>query len=264
MKKLITILCAIMLTFSLSAQRQGDTKIGMIAGANYAIPVGNDMEDAKENLEDYIDYIDDQYGGDADGGIKARFGFHLGMAFDYYLADNFALATGLSYSQKGFRIVQESSLKQNEYWYNSWTGQSGFTDTEDKSEIKIVTRLDYLDLPVTIKYQTDEGFNVFGGLLIAFLVGEEVEADIDSKNESADNYGGVYSYSYDDSDTDDYEDTWGEDPEGTLMGFMFGIGYDTGSFNIAFKLNKTGNFGELNNEDDNQNLTLQLSTGIYF
>lgn len=264
MKKLIAILCAVTLTFSLSAQRQGDVKIGMIAGANYAIPVGSDMEDAKDDFEDYIDYVDDQPGGDASGGIKPRLGFHLGMSFDYYLADNIALATGLSYSQKGFRIVAESSLKRDQYWYNWNTGASGFAQIEDESYQKTVTKLDYLDLPITVKYQTDEGFNIFGGLMIAFLIGDEVKAEYDNKDESVDNYGNVYTYSDDDTDTDDFEDFWGEDPEGTLTGFMFGIGYSTDTYNIAFKLNKTSNFGELGNEDDNQNMTLQLSTGIYF
>ena len=58
MKKLCTILFALMLTLSLSAQRQGDTKFGLVVGMNAAYPVGDDMEDFIDEFEDNIDYYD--------------------------------------------------------------------------------------------------------------------------------------------------------------------------------------------------------------
>ena len=97
-------------------------------------------------------------------------------------------------------------------------------------------------------------------------------------------YWGGYSMhtNEEDGEDEDFEDHWGgDDPMTTLAGFQFGIGYGDDKLNIAFKLNKTGNFGEINmsqaiyggrspafpmtgEEDDNKNLTLQLSTCIYF
>ena len=41
-------------------------------------------------------------------------------------------------------------------------------------------------------------------------------------------------------------------------------GYNFLKFNLNLKLNKTGNLGEIDNQDGYQNLTLQFSTGYRF
>ena len=58
---------------------------------------------------------------------------------------------------------------------------------------------------------------------------------------------------------------YGEDPEKTIIGLNIGAGYTFNEkFNVSFKLQQGGEFGEINNEDENKNLTLQLSAGVYF
>ena len=250
MKKLFTILCAVLLTLAVSAQTgKGDKRFGIVAGLNVAYPVGDDMEDLIEYADDYID----DNGGDAEGGVKPRYGIHAGGVFDYFLVDNLALSSGLIYSMKGFTMKSKIEGVQ----YNPYPGYSSNYEWEENLSVQ----LNYIDIPIGVKYATDEGFEISGGLMISFLASDNVDYDCDG--DDCDDY---FVFSNDDIiDPDDYEDAFGDDPEGTLMGLQFGVGYTFNEkFNISFKLQKTGNFGEIENKDDNQNLTLQLSTGLYF
>ena len=253
MKKLFTILCAVLLTLAVSAQTgQGDSRFGIVAGLNVAYPVGDDMEDLIDDFDDIIDGYDDN-GLDAEGGINPRYGIHAGGVFDYFLVDNLALSSGFIYSMKGFKIKQKVDGVQ----YNPYYGYSSNYELEKNLSVQ----LNYIDIPIGVKYATDEGFEISGGFLLSFLASDNVDYDCDG--DDCDDY---FVFSNDDIiDPDDYEDAFGDDPEGTLMGLQFGVGYTFNEkFNISFKLQKTGNFGEIENKDDNQNLTLQLSTGLYF
>lgn len=270
MKKLFIILSAVMLTFSLSAQygRGGDVKFGIVGGLNIAYPVGDDMEDFIDDFEDDIDDYDDYTGIDAEGGVKPRIGMHFGLSVDYPVADNLYISSGAIYSQKGFVVKQEvdSDGSAGNFYYTGNTfdtyyagyGYGYFTNgtSAGSAKMKISTNLNYIDIPIGVKYATDEGFELSGGFILSFLASDNVNADYDNDQ----------SNSYDPfDDIDDYEDMWGEDPENTLTGFQFGVGYTFNEkFNISFKLQKTGEFGEIQDEDENKNLTLQLSTGLYF
>ena len=271
MKRIFIILCALTLTLSLSAQygRGGDVKFGIVGGLNVAYPVGDDMEDFIDDFDDQIDYIDDQSGTDAKGGIKPRIGMHLGFSVDFPIADNLYIASGAIYSQKGFVVKQE--IKQdgysggfvytgpgNGYPYYSGYGYGYFTGSSysGTTKMKISTNLNYIDIPIGVKYATYEGFELSGGFILSFLASDNVNTDYDNdQSNSSDPF----------DDIDDYEDMWGEDPEDFLTGFQLGVGYTFNEkFNISFKLQKTGEFGEIDDEDENKNLTLQLSTGLYF
>ena len=126
-------------------------------------------------------------------------------------------------------------------------------------EIRIGTQLDYIDIPIGVKYVTDDGFEISGGLIVSKLASDNMKVDADFE---PDDY---YEDYYEEYDGDDYEDAYGDDPEETLTGFQAAVGYTFNEkFTISFKIQKTSNFGEINDDDDNQNLTLQLSTGISF
>jgi len=256
MKRIFIILCALTLTLSLSAQygRGGDVKFGIVGGLNVAYPVGDDMEDFIDDMEDQLDYMDDQSGIDAKGGVKPRIGMHLGFSVDFPIADNLYIASGAIYSQKGFVVKSEINGAQS-----IWNGSYYTTVNTDRS-LKIATKLDYLDIPIGVKYATYEGFELSGGFILSFLAADNVDVDADGYS----NYGyGYYNTVFE--DIDDFEDMWGEDPEGMITGFQIGVGYTFNEkFNVSFKLQKTGEFGEMNNDDENKNLTLQLSTGLYF
>jgi hypothetical protein len=275
MKKLITFLFTVMLTISLSAQ---DVRFGIVGGLNVAYPVGNDMEDAIEDFDDYIDYADDQSGVDAEGGIKPRIGMHLGFSVDFPIADNLYIGSGLIYSQKGF--VQKMDYKNDGYSNTNfvYTGNSfdnyygypyygyGYMNTTSGSsssiDRRVAVQLNYIDLPIGVKYATDEGFELSGGIIVSILASDNVKAEIDVDGTGNDSY---YEEYFEDEIGNDYEDLFDDDPRGFLTGLQLGVGYTFNEkFNVSFKVQKTGNFGEIDDEDDNQNLTLQLSTGLYF
>jgi len=286
MKKIVTIFSVGLLTFSLSAQIEGEMKFGIFTGVNYAMPFGDDMKDAKDDIEDAFDDIEDA-GYDAEGGIYGRLGFHVGFGMDYFVIDNLAITSSLSYSQKGFLMKQEvdltSQLNQVSYYdyYGNITAEYITLDSLKKTQVKV--QLDYLDLPIGIKFQTDEGVTVFGGILFSFLVNQNVKFEYEIEEEYTEptyatdlqgwNGGLEYVDGYkvsknsdSDSDSDDYDDIIDDDdPNPTLTGLQVGIGYTVGNFNIAFKLNRNSNFGDVDGYgDDNHNVTLQLSTGLTF
>ena len=144
-----------MLTFNLAAQSEGDMKFGIFTGANYAMPFGDDMEDSKEDLEDYIDDLEDQ-GFDAEGSVYGRLGLHVGFGMDYFIKDNLAITSSLSYSQKGANNKTEVEGKQTqevmiyEYAQGPWAYESVTLDYYSESKVNV--QLDYLDLPIGIKF----------------------------------------------------------------------------------------------------------------
>ena len=254
MKQILTLLCAFLFAFSVSAQFD-DIQWGYVGGLNYAVPVGDDMEDLEEALEDQIDDIDDMNNGDDKGGIYGRLGFHLGVTGEYELKDDLSIVSGLQYSQKGF-------TQKIEYEYTSYSNYG--VNLKQEFEGKARFLLNYLDLPIAVKYDLGNGFSVFGGLLFSFLISEKVNSEYEESNQY-DNYGNISTDSDSDSETDDFDDIFDEgDPEGTLSGYQIGVGYEFDTFNVSLKLNKNSNAFETHYGDDNQNITYQLSVGRYF
>ena len=72
-------------------------------------------------------------------------------------------------------------------------------------------------------------------------------------------------YNNNQNDPEDYEDLFGDDPEGRNIGYHFGVGYHFNEkISVSFKMQQGGEFGEIGGDDENKNLTLQLSTSVYF
>ena len=117
------------------SQDGGDFRVGLFTGLNYALPVGDDIEDWQDDIEDTVDDYDNS-DTDAEGGLNARIGLNLGVSMDYFIADNFALSSGVSYSQKGF--VSKIKLEGEDYYGGDLT-----------VEQKLNFNLDYL---IDIKY----------------------------------------------------------------------------------------------------------------
>jgi hypothetical protein len=266
MKRILNIILITLLSFSVSAQiDEGDKRFSFVGGLNISYLNGDDGEDIVEDLDDYIDAYDDQSGVDAEGGIKPRIGMHLGFGYDYFVADNIAINTGLIYSMKGF--VQKMEIKSdgssqfvytgnvNDGFYSGYGYGYFINGGSSKVESKLSINLNYFDIPIGVKYATDDGFELFGGIVVSLLASDNIDSDWSSSPTQSDPY----------DDIDDFEDFFDEDPEGTVVGFQCGVGYTFNEkFNISFKLQQGGELGEINDEDENKNLTLQLSTGLYF
>lgn len=258
MKKILIFLFTFLITFSVSAQFDFDKiQWGVVGGLNYAVPVGEDMDDLEDELEDQIDFYNDN-DGDAEGGIYGKLGFHLGATAEYDLKDKLSIVSGLQYSQKGFTSNVEYEYNSNLYL--------GDPPLKQKFEGKARFILNYLDFPIVVKYDLDNGFSVFGGLLFSFLISEKIKSEEESSNQYLDvSTGQIITETDSDSDTDDFDDIFDEgDPEGTLSGLQIGVGYEFDTFNVSLKLNRNSNAFETYHGDDNRNITYQLSVGTYF
>ena len=141
MKQILTLLSMFLFAFSVSAQFD-DIQWGVVGGLNYAVPVGEDIEDAKEDLEDLVDDIEDD-GGDAEGGIYGKLGFHLGVTGEYELQDNLSIVSGLQYSQKGG--IQKVEYDYTYYYGGYYYPYYGVFNLDREYEAKARFILNYLD-----------------------------------------------------------------------------------------------------------------------
>ena len=260
MKNTLIILLSLLSCLSISAQDQGDVVFGIAGGLNIAFPVGDDLQDFIEDVDDSIDYLDGYNGREAKGGVKERIGLNLGIKFDYFIQDNLSLTSGLIYSQKGFTMSLEREFQTSSYnYYNPI-----FYDV--KTEDNRSFNLNYIDVPLGIKYMTYEGFQIFGGVMLSFLASESVAYDFDIDSDDPDAYSSSYYENYyEDYIGEDFDDVFGDDPEEAIAGLFLGVGFAINEqFNINLQVQQSSNFGEINNDDDNKNLTVQLSTGINF
>ena len=238
-------------------------KYTVFSGVNYSYPIGENIEDWRENLEDIVD-LNKDLGHDASGGVYGKFGLNIGVNIDYNIKENISFSSGLSYSEKGFKTILKTVQDDIAYdMSNNALGNYYFNIEE-----KIDAKLNYIDFPILIKYHANDGYFISGGILLCFLLNESVELDYSQQLavdylEGGDD--GTTDYSQSDIYTNTKED-WDDslddrDPEKTIIGAQLVLGYNISKYNLSLKINKTGDFGEIYNNDDNQNLTLQLCVG---
>ena len=258
MKNLISIITiSLLIVCPVFSQDGGDFRFGVSTGLNFALPVGEDIDDWKNAIDDYVDYYDD-YDQDYEESLKPRVGLNLGITMDYFLADNFSLSTGISYSQKGFVWKQNSEREFSDYDYNNYEYES----EEATLDQKVKVNLNYLDIPITLRFASDDGFEIFGGVVLGLLMSDKVNAS--ASYDGSIDYWEEYYEDFGD-DMEDYKDAFGEKPEGTVTGLTFGLGYTIDEqINISLSGQQTSSFGETPYGDDNHNLTIQLRVGYFF
>ena len=252
MKKINILLFSLLLCFTALAQYQGETQFSLIGGLNFAFPVGDDMDDLKDAFDDYED--NDYNGQDYDAAVLPRIGVNFGFGLDYFISDQLSINSGLRFSQKGFKTCIEVERDA----YQSGYGNYYYTYPGYEVSQKLSVNLNYIDLPIGLKFNNDGNFDLFGGLMYSFLVSEELSWNIDDSrdNDAEDEY---------DDEYEEYEDFFGEDPESTTIGFYIGCGVNLNEqMALQFNIQKTSNFGDTPFGDDNQNLTLQLTTAYKF
>ena len=132
MKNIFTILT--LLVFTSVTYSQNNIEFGVFGGVNYAHPEGDYIDDMKEDIEDGIDYYDDNDNYDLDinrGGVIGRIGIHLGVSAEYALKkENVSLMTSISYSQKGFYVFQKIEGEYENFYGDSY-------DIMEKYSIKV-------------------------------------------------------------------------------------------------------------------------------
>ncbi|WP_187261516.1 porin family protein [Pontibacter beigongshangensis] len=151
MKK-IAILIALVLGFTapdVFAQQQ-PVRFGIKAGLNLANWQGESVKSAN-NLMDFTNGAVSQ---------QMREGFHAGAFVSIPIAPGFEIEPGLQYSQKGTRL----------------TGTLPF-EMADRLNVRatVTNKAEYLDLPVLAKVYVGEGFHLFAGPQVSYLLSNKIQ-----------------------------------------------------------------------------------------
>lgn len=170
------------------------------------------------------------WGGDVDN-TKSRTGFHAGFIAEFNAAPNFSIQPELLYSQQGVRFQDSGSVAGVPY----------------NQEVK--GKFDYLTLPVLFKFYVVEGFNIYAGPQVGYLLSAKTDSDA--------SVGSFYGSSSSDDIRDDSNDL--------DFGLTGGIGYDspTGLFLQARYYAGLSNVNK-DGDADIKNNVFQLSIGYKF
>lgn len=99
-----------------------------------------------------------------DGSVtqKMREGFHVGGYVSIPVAPGFEIEPGLQYSQKGMVLQGKIPVEQVDFLNTTAT---------------ITNKAEYLDLPVLAKVYVGEGFHIFAGPQVSYLLSNKVQAE---------------------------------------------------------------------------------------
>ncbi len=154
MKKRIIIAFAILLTgFTWAEAQQQRPEFGFRAGVNFADWRG-------ELYDGFSDLLEGTNALESEG----RTGFHAGVYLVQPLTPRLSVEPGLYYSTKGVKVSQR--LLDD-------TMVGGLLNV--KASIANVSH--YLDMPVMLKYTISEGFHIYGGPQVSYLLENKVRAE---------------------------------------------------------------------------------------
>ncbi|WP_242920043.1 porin family protein [Pontibacter liquoris] len=130
---------------------QSPVRFGIKAGGNLANWEGETMT----SVQDLIDYTD--------GSVsrKMREGFHIGGYVTIPVMKGFEIEPGLQYSQKGMQMVGKIPMEKADFL---------------NATVTLTNKAEYLDLPVIAKVYVGEGFHIFAGPQVSYLVSNKVQA----------------------------------------------------------------------------------------
>jgi len=233
-----------------NAQNQGDFFIGPLFGINFVSSGGSGIDSINQyylyKSQEYVDFD----GVNGSGGIENRNLLNFGLFIDYYFLNNIAFYSSLSYSQKGFIINEETSIT---------TGYNYQIDLERK------INLNYITLPLLIKYHFKNGIQLFGGYSLNYCEYDAVISQTTENYETLDTISGnIVTIIENSSSRDDYADSFGSDANTLTTGYQIGISYALKRFNFSFRIDNTSSFGKINDSKNNYNRTLQFCTGVNF
>lgn len=233
MKKLILFTCIIAGSMSVYSQK-GKLKLSIVAGGNAAFPVGPEVRQFKSDLNKAKSDISSS-GGTISGSEDPRYGFHCGVTVSYFLANKFAVTSGLVYSQRGSRIKLESSTPQITYYQDPHSWGSLEYKWDEKSSFNAKYNYDYIDIPINAKLFLSKAFYFNGGFVVCALVSDSYT----NKREKTelDQYTSPPTTKI----NTDGSNTGTANGKSSLIGFNAGFGITGEKFGIAFGISKTGN-----------------------
>lgn len=127
-------------------------RFGIRAGLNLADWEGETMQ----SVQDLVDMS----GGYADR--EMRTGFHVGTYLSIPVAPGFEIEPGLQYSQKGMVLRGKVPMEQYDFV---------------NANVTLTNKAEYLDLPVLAKVYVGEGFHIYAGPQVSYLLSNKVSAE---------------------------------------------------------------------------------------
>lgn len=135
--KYITLLTMLATIMLSDLQAQG---VGLKAGINLSTYEGNDAEEAERKT-----------------------GFHVGVLYSLPLQEKLFFEPGVLFSRRGL------TMQETESWEVSET-------MEIESNLDLDFTVDYLDIPLTLRYDIDPRIRLLASPVISFVLNDEIEA----------------------------------------------------------------------------------------
>ncbi len=145
LKNFIFLVCFLVGAAGVQAQH----KIGVRAGFNFSTISG-----PLEEKEDF--------------GVKS--GFHFGINYTYMVNDKLGLRGEILYTQRGSKQSLIDTTDGVYYVVQTISPLARFVDF-GKTEYTLEITNSYISVPLTVQYQINRKFEVFGGMSVDFLIG---------------------------------------------------------------------------------------------
>ncbi|QED36773.1 PorT family protein [Antarcticibacterium arcticum] len=184
------------------AQAQEYFNFGVKGGVNFATLTGDDADELD---------------------AKMKTGFHLGVLAEIMISDKFGIQPEVLYSSQG--------AKSDVAMFEEFGGN-----------VDVDIKLDYIAVPVMLKYFVAPGFSLEAGPQFSFLSKSEIEAE----------FGG-------ETETEDIKD----DTESFDLGAAFGVGYGLPQ-GFLVQARYVMGFSDVYTDSDARNSVIQLSVGWKF
>ena len=151
MKKIFYLLGLVLLSFPFYQASAQKVTVGIKGGYNAADWEG----DAMQNFESVVQLTN------GNAATHMRSGFHAGGYLSVPLSPVFTLEPGAYYSQKGMQLTGNLSSERFDFLNMNAT---------------LTNKAEYIDVPLLAKVFVADGFHIFGGPQVSFLVSNKINA----------------------------------------------------------------------------------------
>lgn len=127
-------------------------RFGIKAGLNLADWQGETVQSMQDLMDMSGGYVSKEM----------RPGFHVGTYVSIPVAPGFEIEPGLQYSQKGTVLKGKIPLEQFDFL---------------NANVTLTNKAEYLDLPILAKVYVGEGFHIFAGPQVSYLLSNKVSAE---------------------------------------------------------------------------------------
>ena len=127
-------------------------RFGIRAGLNLADWQGETVQSVQDLVDMSGGYVSKEM----------RPGFHVGTYVSIPVLPGFEIEPGLQYSQKGTVLKGKIPLEQFDFL---------------NAKVTLTNKAEYLDLPVLAKVYIGEGFHIYGGPQVSYLLSNKVSAE---------------------------------------------------------------------------------------